>query len=261
MPRLWLALLAPALVAAPAAAQEVAVDRFDRLLSVYVSRGPDGINRVDYAGWSAQAADRAALDTLIIEFGAQRPSSMARNQAFAYWANLYNALTLKVVLDAFPVNSIREIRSKGAGLGLAALGGPWKSKLIDVEGRRLSLDDIEHGILRTTFKDPRVHYAVNCASLGCPDLPPKAWRAVSLDADLDAAARAFVNHARGVQVRTDGSIRVSSIYQWFKQDFGGDDAGVRAHLLRYAAPSLATKLKHAKIAGHAYDWSLNGSRR
>jgi len=121
----------------------------------------------------------------------------------------------------------------------------------------MSLDDIEHETMRPTFRDPRVHYAVNCASIGCPNIWPRAWRAATLDRALDEAAAAFVNHPRGVAVLPDGRLRVSSIFTWFREDFGGDEAGVLAHLRRHAAPALAGRLQGATIAGDAYDWALN----
>jgi hypothetical protein len=124
---------------------------------------------------------------------------MSAAEAFAYWANLYNALTLDVVLNAYPVTSIRNIKSRGAGFDLKALFGPWRTKLVTVAGRRLSLDDIEHEIMRPTFRDPRVHYAVNCAAVGCPNLWPQVWPANSLNHDLDRAARTYVNDPRGAR--------------------------------------------------------------
>lgn len=232
---------------------------YDRLLATYVRPGADGLNRVDYARWSASAEDRAALDRVVAGLAAERVSTLDRDRQFATWVNLYNAVTLKVILDRFPVRSIRQIRSRGTGLDPAGFIGPWKEKRVTVEGRRLSLDDIEHDILRKAFKDPRVHYAVNCASVGCPNLKASAWRADTLDQDLDAAARAYVNHPRGVSVTADGAVRVSSIYQWFKEDFGGTDAGVLAHLRRYASPELTAKLAgKTNISGGDYDWALNG---
>ena len=121
----------------------------------------------------------------------------------------------------------------------------------------MSLDDIEHETMRPTFRDPRVHYSVNCASIGCPNLWPRAWVAATLDADLDQAARAFVNHPRGVSALPDGRLRVSSIYKWFSDDFGGE-AGVVQHLRRYAAPPLAWLLPaRTTIAEDVYDWSIN----
>jgi hypothetical protein len=229
----------------------------DALLGRHVVPHPDGVTRVRYADWKVSPAEMAALDRWIAEAAARRPSTMAREEAYAYWANLYNALTLKVVLDRYPVRSIRDIRSTGVPLDPKGWFGPWRTRLITVEGRRLSLDDIEHETMRPTFRDPRVHYAVNCASIGCPNIWPRAWRAATLSRDLDTAAAAFVNHPRGVSVLADGRLRVSSIYTWFREDFGGDEAGVIEHLRRHAAPALAARLRQTAIAEDAYDWALN----
>lgn len=228
------------------------------LLARYVSAHADGINRVAYARWKASAADIASLAEAIAGLARLAPSRMARAQAFAYWANLYNALTLKVVLGRFPVRSIRDIRSEGV-LDPRGLIGPWRTRLIDVEGRRLSLDDIENRVLRPLANDPRVHYSINCASLSCPNLQPRAWQAETLDADLDRAAQAYVNNPRGAHVDA-GGLQVSSIYVWFKSDFGGDDAGVIAHLRQHAQPPLAQALAgQSRIAGNAYDWAINAA--
>jgi hypothetical protein len=247
-------------IAALAARQALAdpTDALDTLLARHVVPNADGVTRVRYAAWKASAADIAALDGWIAAAAARRPSAMPRAEAFAFWANLYNALTLKVVLDRYPVRSIRDIRSTGVPFDPRQFNGPWRTRLVTIEGRRMSLDDIEHETMRPTFRDPRVHYAVNCASIGCPNLWPRAFRAATLEAELDDAARAFVNHPRGATVRPDGRLVVSSIYHWFKEDFGGTDAGVIAHLRRYAAPPLASRLATATaIAEHAYDWALN----
>jgi hypothetical protein len=229
----------------------------DALLARHVVPHADGVTRVRYAAWKASAADLAALDAWIAEAAARRPSTMVRGEAFAHWANLYNALTLKVVLERYPVRSIRDIRSTGVPLDPKGWFGPWRTRLIVVEGRRLSLDDMEHEVMRPAFRDPRVHYAVNCASIGCPNLWPRAWRAATLERDLDTAAGAFVNHPRGVTVLQDGRLRVSSIYAWFREDFGGTEAAVVAHLRRHADAALAARLQGAGIAADAYDWTLN----
>jgi hypothetical protein len=245
---------------APGALAQSVVDAdavYDTLLRRYVSLGTDGVARVDYGLWRATAADKAALEGYIANLTARRPSSMARPEAFAYWGNLYNAITLSVVLDRYPVASIRDIKSD-AWLDPRSYSGPWRQQRVTVEGRRLSLDDIEHEIMRPTFKDPRVHYVVNCASFGCPNLMNRAWRAATLEADLEAAARAFVNHPRGVTVLPNGTLRVSSIYKWFIADFGGDDAGLIAHFRQFAEPALAQRLAGSpRIAEDDYDWSLN----
>jgi hypothetical protein len=239
-----------------AAAAEEAV--LDTLFARYLVLPADGVARVSYGAWKANAADRAALEAWIAEAQTRRPSQMPRAEAFAFWANLYNAVTLKVILDNHPVRSIRDIRSTGVGLDPRQFTGPWRTRLVTIEGRALSLDGIEHDTMRPTFRDPRVHYAVNCASIGCPNLKPRAWRAATLEADLDAAARVFVNHPRGAAFRPDGGLRVSSIYHWFREDFGGTEQGVIEHLRRYASGDLAARLAGVtRVAEHAYDWALN----
>ncbi len=231
---------------------------YDRLLGRYVTQGADGVNRVDYGRWKADIEDRARLARYIAALETRKPSKMRRAEAFAYWANLYNAVTLKVVLDRYPVASIRDIKSDGF-FDPKAYIGPWRTKRVTVEGKAHSLDDIEHAVLRPTFGDPRVHYAVSCAAYGCPNLQTKAWAAATLDVDLDTAARQFVNHARGVSV-LHGKLKVSSIYKWFNEDFGGSDEGVLAHLREYAGPKLAAALvPGVKIVEDHYDWSLNDS--
>ncbi len=231
------------------------------LLSKYVVTGADGLNRVRYAQWRDAKADRDGLAAVISGMEAQKPSAMTTSKAFAYWANLYNAVTLKVILDGYPVKSIRDIKSTGTGfLDFKAYNGPWRTQLVTVEGRELSLDDIEHGIMRPTFKDPLVHYAVNCASIGCPNLPPKPFHAATLQADLESAARAFVNSPRGAAI-AGGKLTVASIYHWFEEDFGDDQKGVIAHLIKYASPELAAKLKdRTDYDRHDYDWALNDAK-
>lgn len=225
---------------------------FDVLLSRRARNSRDGVVRVDYAGWRASASDRAALKAYIAALSRMNPLTLTRPEQFAFWANLYNAVTIDVVLDAWPVRSIRDIRS-----GLIA--GPWKRKSATVAGVDLSLDDIEHNILRKGWTEPRVHYAVNCASYSCPNLPLRAFRGATLGPALDAAARAYVNHARAV--RFDGNaLVVSSIYEWYADDFGGSDARVIAHLARYAAAPLRARLQAAtRIDRSIYDWSLNAT--
>ncbi len=257
---LFVAAAGVAALASPAALSQSPADPdavYDALLRRYVQVGADGVNRVDYARWRANAADRMALDDYVRSLEGRKPSAMSRGEAYAYWGNLYNAVTVKLILDRYPVASIRDIK-EGSWFDFKAYTGPWRHPRVTVEGRRLSLDDIEHDIMRPTFKDPRVHYVVNCASYGCPNLMPRAWRTATLEADLNAGARAYVNHPRGVTVLPGGTLRVSSIYKWFIADFGGNDAGVIAHLREHAAPELAQRLSGVTtIAEDVYDWALN----
>ena len=161
------------------------------------------------------------------------------------------------MIAAYPVKSIKDI---DISPGLFS-DGPWGKKLITIEGTPLSLDDIEHEILRKNFNDPRVHYAVNCASIGCPNLQKQAFTAARLEQQLEQAAKDYVNSNRGVVI-TDGEVAISKIYSWFKKDFGISDAEILAHLGRYAAAPLKGKLANAQqIGDYFYDWSLNDTAR
>jgi hypothetical protein len=226
---------------------------WDRFLRRYTVLGPDGIVRVAYGSVSAE--DRQALDQYLQGLSTVAVTHLSRSEQLAYWLNMYNALTVKVVLDHYPVASIRDI---AISPGLLS-SGPWDRPLTTVDGLALSLNDIEHRILRPLWRDPRVHYGLNCASIGCPNLPVAAISAATADAVLDAGARAFVNHPRGASVTAAG-LQVSSIYIWFKEDFGGTDPSVIAHLRQYADPDLLQALAAVDdISSHRYDWSLNGA--
>ena len=221
-----------------------------QILSSYAKMDTDGLMRFDYAGLKASAQSTAMLARYIKTQSAKMPSTMGRNEAMAYWANLYNALTVQIVAENYPVPSIRKIKS-----GYRA--GPWKLDLVKVEGKTLSLDDIEHGIMRPTFNTPLVHYMVNCASVGCPNLKASPWQAATLEADQEAAARAYINSPRGASF-SKGRLKVSSIYRWFKKDFGVGEAGVLAHLTKYADEDLRASLSSkTKIDKYDYDWGVN----
>jgi hypothetical protein len=244
--------------AASAPGQPVDHSAWDGLLKTYVKPGPDGLNRVDYAAFKRDG--HAQLKNYIAKLEAVDPATLTRPEQFALLANLYNAKTVDIVLDHYPVKSIKDI-SLGGGLLGVFTGGPWKAKVLKVKGVELSLDDIEHGILRPVFKDPRIHYAVNCASVGCPNLGTEAFTGAKLDAQLDAAARAYVNSPRAVDPQLDG-LAVSSIYDWYQTDFGDSEEGVLAHIRQYADPSLVTALQATKsIDDYNYDWSLNDIER
>lgn len=224
---------------------------WDGFLHRYAHQAGDGIVRVAYG--RVTAADRATLTQDLQRLGALPISAYSRKEQLAYWIDLYNELTVVFVLDHYPITGIKAA-SFMPGLFSST---PWSRKLITIEGEQLSLDDIEHRILRPGWHDPRIHYALNCASLGCPNLQPVAFTADNTDALLERGAREYVNHLRGASV-VDGKLTVSSIYVWYKADFGDTDAGVIAHLRRYAEPGLASALAIVqKISDHHYDWSLN----
>jgi len=225
---------------------------WNNFLKTYiVANDPSGINRMRYSAVTKD--DRRALEGYLGRMQGVRVSGLNRAEQKAYWINLYNALTVKVVLDHYPVESIRDIDISPGWFS----DGPWGAKLVTIEGEKISLDDIEHRILRPVWKDNRVHYAVNCASLGCPNLQPEAFTAENTERLLEKGARDYVNSRRGVRFDGDTLI-LSSIYDWFQPDFGGSEDGVIKHLLRYADSPLADRLKQFKDGiSYEYDWRLN----
>jgi hypothetical protein len=236
----------------PTSRQRVDHSVWDGFLRKYVvAAHSSGINRLRYA--SVGPEDRKALKDYLKNLQSLPVSSYNRAEQRAYWINLYNAFTIDLVLSRFPVASIRDINIS-PGLFVR---GPWGAKLLIIEGERLSLDDIEHRILRPIWKDNRVHYAVNCASLGCPNLQPAAYTSENTEALLEKGAREYINHPRGINFKT-GKLQVSSIYVWFQEDFGGSAEGLMEHWSRYANPMLADTLQnYSGGLEHDYDWRLN----
>jgi hypothetical protein len=224
-----------------------------RFLAAFRREGADGIARLDYR---AAMAERAALEADVARLAALPIRRFNRAEQFAYWVNLYNMVTVAVVLKHYPVASIRDI---GISPGWFAKG-PWGAKLATVEGTALSLDDIEHRILRPGWRDPRIHYVVNCASLGCPDLPAVPLTAATAEAMLEEAARRFVNHPRGAAIES-GRLAASSIYVWFAEDFGPKPEDVVRHLRKYARQDFYTALSHIRqVTVDRYDWALNDAK-
>ncbi len=246
----------------PAALQDAALNQqlaaadqlhtpFTALLQRHVNHGV-----VNYKGLSK---DAPALDAYIAALGKAKPGTGA--EAFAYWINAYNAFTLRLILDHFPkIESIKDISS----------GDRWNAKRWFADGRKLSLDAIEHEILRP-MGDPRIHFAINCASFSCPDLRDEAYLPSRLDAQLDDATKRFLaNTAKGAKVATesgffggkDHNLYVSSIFDWFEEDFDRWTGGVVAFVQRHGPDNVVAFIKaHRKdldVETFDYDWSLNG---
>ena len=196
------------------------------LLAAAVKPDGQGYNKVDYR---LLAANLKALDEIVSTFEGEYPSMMQDDEVKAHWINLYNAATLKVVAEHYPVESIRDIKLGGTGFFGS---GPWKHRFLSVEGEDLSLDDIEHKKLRRQFNDPLVHYALNCASKSCPNLLARPFTAETVAGQLEENAAAYINHQRGVDLREEGIV-ASKIYTWYAKDFGGEK-GLRTHWKRYA---------------------------
>lgn len=224
---------------------------WDLFLEANVVKGEDGINRVIYGEVTDE--NKIILDSYLTQLSLTPVSKLNRMEQFAFWINLYNALTVKVILEHYPVESIRDIDTSPGFFS----NGPWRKKLIKIEDVKISLNDIEHRILRPIWKDPRIHYAVNCASIGCPNLQKLAFTAENVDRLLTTAAKEYINHPRGIKI-TDGKLLVSSIYIWFSSDFGSNYIEILSHLKQYASPDLKVQLEQFnKISSHGYDWVLN----
>ena len=241
---------------------EANVERIDHgpwqdILDAYVDPDSLGVNVFDYAALAASPDDAARLAGYLEYLEGIDPRDYCRAEQMAYWINFYNALTVKIVLDAYPVDSIREIHQ-----GAVPLTGPWGDVCANVAGRDLTLNQMEHDILRPIWRDKRIHYAVNCAAYGCPHLIDTAFTAANTGSLLEAGARAYVNSPRGVDVVDDGFIVLSSIYKWYPQDFGGTEETLIEHLIHYADGDLAAFLRGFEGAiDYHYDWKLNQPQR
>lgn len=247
MTKLLLSALAACLLlaAAPAQAQPVDNALFAQVLAKQVRDGT-----VDYSGLKA---DPSNLDAYLAQLAAVDLPSLPERERFAAYINLYNAATIRLILDHFPVASIRDI----GGL----FGSPWKLPVVRTRAGTITLDALEHEILRKQFKDPRLHAAINCASKGCPPLSAEPYEATRLDDQLDRASRAFV-HTPDRARFTGDTLFVNAIFDWFEADFGGAD-GVIAFVTHHADPALRDVLAahggKVKLRYLPYDWSLNGS--
>ena len=235
----------------PGSTERIDHSAWDRFLVAYTVAGEDGIVRLAYGRVSE--ADKASLDAYVAALGQVSVSRLDRPEQLAFWSNLYNALAVKIVLDNYPVASIRELNlSRGI-----SEWGPFGAKLASVEGEQLSLDDILHRILRPIWREPRVHYLLNPATIGAPNLPRRAVTSANLNELMTQGGRDYVNHPRAVTVR-GGEAQVSSIYAWYESDFGGGEKGVIAHLRRFAAPALGALLARSRgITSDSYNWTLN----
>lgn len=222
---------------------------WDTLLKRYLIADDSGVNLFQYS--LVNQDDKKRLSQYLEQLQAIDPRAYPKEEQKAYWINLYNAATVNLILDHYPVQSITKISERFFGFG------PWDDDLLKVAGQTLTLNNIEHGILRPIWKDNRIHYAVNCASYGCPNLRKEAFTADNTEVLLEQAAVDYINHPRGVTVKGD-ELHLSSIYHWYLDDFGGELTSLIKHLKVYAKPTLSSKLgANFKDYEHDYDWSLN----
>ncbi len=227
-------------------------DTWQGLLDKYLVSPSNGVNLFKYS--AVPGADREALKHYIKTLEAIDPRRYKRNEQMAYWINLYNALTVDVILDAYPVKSILKIG------GSFFSSGPWNEKYLNISGQKLSLNDIEHGILRPIWKDSRIHYAVNCASYSCPNLSARVFTGENIDDQLTEAAKSYINNPRGITVEGE-DLLLSRIFDWYQTDFGTSEKELLTELAKYAEPALAKRLaEHNGDIDYGYDWDLNEAK-
>lgn len=215
------------------------------------SSAPVGINLLQYGGVSK--IDYGLLKNYLTTLEGISISSFSRPEQRAFWINLYNAATVNLILEHYPVESITNISFSFFSFG------PWDEELLTIEGEELSLNDIEHRILRPIWQDPRIHYALNCASIGCPNLQPIAFTAKNTDSLLETGASEYINHPRGAKTE-DKKLWLSKIFEWYQDDYGGNEAGVLIHIQKYAKENLANSLYEDELEiEYHYDWRLNES--
>ena len=206
---------------------------FDNILQKYVSTS--GV--VNYAGLKK---DEASLDKYLAALSKEAPAkSWSKNASLAFWINAYNANTIKLILKNYPVKSIKDINN----------GKPWDLQWIKIGGKTYSLNNIENDIIRSQYKDARIHFAVNCAAKSCPPLANKAFTESNINSMLDARAKNFINS--GMNDISASSATVSKIFDWYKADFGN----VITFINKYSNVNLNA---NATINYKEYDWSLNG---
>lgn len=206
---------------------------FDELLRKHVS----STGKVNYSGFKQ---DHAKLKSYLTQLEGQKvESGWSNDKKLAYWINAYNAYTVDMIVRNYPIKSITDLEG----------GKPWDKKFINLNGKTLSLNNIENDIIRPTFKDARIHFAVNCAAKSCPPLMNKAWTEQNLQSELDKRTRSFINNT-SYNTITDGSAKISKIFEWYGEDFG--------NLNDYLAKYSKTKVDGStKISYNEYDWSLN----
>jgi|TARA_R110000737_G_scaffold353439_1_gene405370 hypothetical protein len=207
---------------------------YQAILSSYVSSS----GKVNYASIKTNSE---MLDQAIHHYQENTPkSSWSSYQKLAYWINAYNLFTIKLIIDNYPVSSIKNI----------AGGKPWDKKFIQLDEKTMSLNDIENGIIRKQFNEPRIHFAVNCASISCPKLLNKEYTSSNLNSLLESQAKRYIND-KNENTFTSNSASISNIFDWYKGDFNG---GVIPFLNKYLSTPLPSD---AKITYQDYNWNLN----
>lgn len=231
--------------------KHISHERWQEFLNHVVKPNAEGINVVDYPNITRE--DKTTLNEYILGLAFTRITNYNQKEQKAFWINLYNALVVKTVLDHYPVGSIQDIHISPGAL----TAGPWGANLLKVDRTYVSLDDIKHHILRPIWQDPRLHYVLNQAAMGSPNLPKRAFTANNTEKLLNTAAKQFISSPRGVQI-VDGRLIISKIFGWYRDDFGRSDTSIIKHIRHYANKDLQKQLAKIRlIAATRFNWQLN----
>ena len=224
-------------------AEPVDHHHYAQLLGRHVHQG-----EVNYKGFKAE---EERLDQYLAILSGVDPEKLARDDRFAFYINAYNAWTIKLVLSAYPnIESIKDLGS--------LFKSPWEKAIATIGGKTLTLDNIEHDILRPVFLDPRVHFVINCASISCPPLSSEPYQGKRLQQQLEDATLAFIND-KDKNYFKENTLYVSSIFKWFKGDFDHDVVGFfRQYARGDLKKVLAARGNTLKVEYLDYDWRLNG---
>lgn len=217
---------------------------WDQLVKTHVK--PNGM--VDYKGFIREKAKLESYLKLLSENAPDR-KTWSKNQQLAYWINAYNAFTVKLIVDNYPTKSIRDL---GPQLKIPLIKDVWHYKFFKIGGVETSLDEIEHSIIRKEFDEPRIHFAINCASVSCPPLLNEAFTAEKLESQLQKVAIGFINDPTRNKITQDAA-QISSIFSWFQGDFTK-----KGSLIDFLNLFSKVKIKpNAKISHLDYNWNLN----
>jgi hypothetical protein len=217
---------------------------FDSLLRKYVNT--EGM--VDYKGF---IKDSVAFNSYLDLLSKNHPNekNWSRDERLAYWLNAYNAFTIKLICNYYPVKSIKDVKK-----GIPLVSDTWTIEFIKIENRTYNLNNIEHNIVRPTFNDPRVHFALNCASLSCPKLLGESYKADILQTQLDAQAKEFLRDTQRNKIINANKAELSKLFTWFAGDFKKVAPSVVAFINKYSDTKL---VENAQIDYLEYDWGLN----
>lgn len=222
----------------------VSHDTYDQLLQKYV----DEQGMVNYKGLSSERSRLRSYLTMLESNPPQK--TWTRDQRLAYWINAYNAFTLELILEHYPIESIREL---GSTIKIPFVSTAWDIKFINIGEKEYDLNNLEHGIIRKEFDEPRIHFALVCAAVSCPKLQNRAYVPEKLDAQLTSAAKQFLSNPSKNLFENKKRARLSKIFSWYGGDFKKKESLID-YLNRYAPIQLDGD---AKIDFQDYDWGLN----